>query len=85
MFLKFLIILVVVCIALIVTLVFAWPEHFSEKLLPFIMVGGFVLYVFLIWYLGFFVGSHKPSVPLIIICAVLLTISFLSGYYMGGK
>ena len=35
------------------------------------------------WYLGYFLGSQKPPLALILIATGALVVSFLSGYYMG--
>ena len=83
MFKKFFAILILVLVGLVATLLLAWPEEFAEKLLPFLMVGGVAAYLFLSWYLGYFLGSQKPPLALILIATGALVVSFLSGYYMG--
>lgn len=83
MFKKFFAIFVVAILGLVITLVLTWPEEFSEKLLPLLMVGGVAAYLFLSWYLGFFLASQKPPLTLLLFIIGALIISFISGYYMG--
>jgi len=84
-FQKFLAILVFVIFGLVVSILIAWPEEFSEKLLPILFVAAVVVYLFLSWYLGYFIGSQKPPIIMMIIGLSGLLIAFLSGLFLGSR
>lgn len=85
MFQKLLVLLVFALVGVIVALVLSYPEEFSEKLLPIVMVGIVVMALFVSWYLGFFLASEKPPLVMIYIGIAGLLIAFMSGYFIGGK
>ena len=85
MFAKFFSILLIAIIGLLITLIIAWPEELSEKLLPWLFIGVMCIYMVGSWYLGFFLSTQKPPMVLIIIGSIVLILTFLSGLYIGNR
>ena len=83
MFKNLLALFVFALIGTVVALVAATPEEFAEKLLPILMVGTVVVYLFLSWYMGYFIANQKPSVVLQYIAGIAIVIAFTSGYFIG--
>jgi hypothetical protein len=83
MFAKLFSILIFLLIGITVALLLFFAEDFSEKVLPVLMVGAIIIYIFLSWYFGYFVASQKPPLTLVLIGISGIIIAIVSGYYMG--
>ena len=85
MFIKLFLILLFLIAGIIVTLLLGFAEEFAERLLPVLMVGGVIVYIFLTWYLGYFLATQKPPLTLVVIGLAGIIIVAVCGYYIGTR